>query len=109
MNKDQIAAERLYLNKDRTKVVPEGTEAAFLYANVGDTIPEHSCKRFGIVDGKLKGKKADKAAPTPTSTPTPTPTPAAKKKPAAKEKAAPANKEKAAAENKGADAGAQTK
>lgn len=85
---NQIAQERMFLNADKTKALPEGhKDAAFLYAGVGDEIPASACERFGIVDGKLGGKPAE--AP-------------AKAKAAAKSKPAPANKEKAPAEDKGA-------
>lgn len=61
MNKDQIAAERLYLTADKSKLVAEGDKAAaFLYAGKGDTIPESACERFGLVDGKLKAAKGGK-------------------------------------------------
>lgn len=39
---------RLYLNADRTKVVPEGRDAAFLLAAAGSEITEADVKRFGI-------------------------------------------------------------
>lgn len=59
-----ICQERMYLNTDKTKVVGEGKDAAFLYASKGDTIPQSAAERFGIEDGKLpKGGKKSKAAP----------------------------------------------
>ena len=52
-----IAKERLYLTADKSKVVAEGDKrAAFLYAAVGDEIPENAAKQFGLVDGGLAGK-----------------------------------------------------
>ena len=52
-----IAKERLYLTADKTKVVAEDDKrAAFLYAAVGDEIPESAAKQFGLVDGGLPGK-----------------------------------------------------
>ena len=51
----QIAQQRLYLNADKTGLVPHGhKDVAFLYAGVGDEIPDSAAKRFGLVDGKLK-------------------------------------------------------
>lgn len=107
---NQIAAQRLFLNADKTKLVgAESKDAAFLYAAEGDEIPGEACERFGIVDGKLKGKAA-KPALTPTPTPAPAPAATPKEKAPAKAKApakkkapakAPANKEQAPAENKG--------
>ncbi|MCX9146614.1 hypothetical protein [Erythrobacter sp. WG] len=59
MSQNVIAAERLYLTADKEQLVADGDErAAFLYATEGDEIPEEMAKKFGLVDGKLKSKKA---------------------------------------------------
>ena len=43
------STERLYLNKDRTTVVPEGsTEAASLLCPVGGQVPDADCQRYGL-------------------------------------------------------------
>lgn len=56
------AQERIYLTADKTAVVGFGDKrAAFLYAAIGDEIPDSAAKMFGIVDGKLKGKGSAKA------------------------------------------------
>jgi outer membrane biosynthesis protein TonB len=53
----QHARERLYFTADKGRLVTEGNaEAAFLYAAQGDEIPDSAAERFGIVDGKLKGR-----------------------------------------------------
>lgn len=53
------ARERLYLNASRDALVRAGDpKAAFLYANVGDEIPQSAADRFGLVDGKLKKASA---------------------------------------------------
>jgi len=53
--------QRLYLSKDRKKVVPEGSkEAATLYAVPGDEIPQSAAELFGLVDGHLKGFDPEK-------------------------------------------------
>jgi hypothetical protein len=53
----QRAQERLYLNADKSKIVAEGDpKAAFLYAALGDEIPDSAASKFGLVDGRLKGK-----------------------------------------------------
>lgn len=58
MNGNQICGERLYLNKDKSKLVPHGhDDAAFLYASPGDEIPESAAERFGLKDGKLPKRK----------------------------------------------------
>lgn len=50
-----FAKERLYLNAAKTAVVANGDpEAAFLYASIGDEIPDSAADRFGLVDGRLK-------------------------------------------------------
>lgn len=58
------AKERLFFTADRKRVVAEGDQkAAFLYAAPGDEIPESAAEKFGLVDGRLKGRKpaADKS------------------------------------------------
>lgn len=60
MQPNQIAKERIYLNKERDAVVPEGTDAAFLWASKGDEIPAEACERFGIKDGKAPADKEKK-------------------------------------------------
>ncbi|MBA5777470.1 hypothetical protein H2509_13510 [Stappia sp. F7233] len=57
------AKERLYLTKDKSKLVGEGDlRAAFLYAAPGDEIPASAVERFGLVDGSLaKGGKKQSA------------------------------------------------
>lgn len=47
------ARERLYLTAEKDRLVRHGDrDAAFLYAAVGDEIPESAVARFGIVDGR---------------------------------------------------------
>lgn len=49
-----VAAMRLCLTADRDELVAEGDpRAAFLYASVGDEIPQSAVEKFGLVDGKL--------------------------------------------------------
>ena len=81
----QIAKVRLFHNADKTKLVHEGDEAAFLYANTGDEIPDTACELYGLVDGDL----ADAAEPAPKLT-------------AAEKKAAKAAADKAEADAKAA-------
>lgn len=72
-----ICNQRLYLTKDRKKLVPHGdARAAFLYATPGDEIPASAAEMFGLVDGELPSK------------------PAAKPKPAASDKEKPASETK---------------
>ncbi|MDZ4307555.1 helix-hairpin-helix domain-containing protein [Allopontixanthobacter sp.] len=79
MTKNMICAERLYLTKDRMKLVGHGDKAAaFLYATPGDEIPESAVERFKLKDGGVSGPKAGQ-----------------------KEKAPPPNKEKKGGEDKG--------
>lgn len=55
---NMVAKERLYLTKDKGRLVGEGDKrAAFLYAAVGDEVPDDAAKRFGLADGRLKGGK----------------------------------------------------
>ena len=49
------AKQRLYFNAAKDALVPEGHEdAASLYANTGDEIPDSAAERFGLVDGDLE-------------------------------------------------------
>lgn len=49
-----VAEMRLCLTADRDELVAEGDpRAAFLYASVGDEIPQSAVEKFGLVDGKL--------------------------------------------------------
>lgn len=84
------AKARLFLNQDKTKLLPEGHEdGAFLYAAPGDEIPGDAAKQFGLVDGDLPKAKA-KTAPANKAAAAPTNKGAAA--PANKAAAAPANK-----------------
>lgn len=57
------AKERLFLNADKTRLVKDGDKhAAYLYAVPGDEIPESAAKKFGLVDGRLKGSDEAEAA-----------------------------------------------
>ena len=87
------ARERLYLNADRTQILPDGhVDAAFLYAVPGDEIPQSAADKFGLVDGRLPAPAARKAA--------------GKSKPETKDKPPGENKEKSAGDGKaGADNG----
>ncbi|MBN9333868.1 hypothetical protein [Devosia sp.] len=50
-----FARERLFLNAERNALYPDGHQlAAFLYAAVGDEIPDSAAEKFGLVDGELK-------------------------------------------------------
>lgn len=56
------AKERLYLTADKSRLVRHGDpKAAFLYASLGDEIPQSAADKFGLVDGKLKPAKAEKS------------------------------------------------
>lgn len=58
-----IARMRLCLTADKAALVPEGHEdAAFLYAAIGDEIPDDAAERFGLVDGLLPGAPDEWAA-----------------------------------------------
>ena len=51
-----IARMRLCLTAARDALVPDGHQnAAFLYAAIGDEIPDDAAERFGLVDGLLPG------------------------------------------------------
>lgn len=57
-----IARMRLCLTAERDALVPDGhQDAAFLYAAIGDEIPDDAAERFGLVDGLLPDH-ADEAA-----------------------------------------------
>ena len=72
MPNHQIAAQRLYLTKDQSALVPAGhKEAATLYANEGAIIPESACTMFGLKDGKLPGGKKSAARPANKMAPPP--------------------------------------
>lgn len=59
------AQERIYLTADKTMAVAAGDKrAAFLYAAIGDEIPQSAADVLGIVDGKVKAKA--KAEPQPS-------------------------------------------
>lgn len=56
-----IAQERLYLNRDQTRVVKDGDkEAAFLFAAAGQPIPLALARKYGLVEEQA-------APPSPTS------------------------------------------
>jgi hypothetical protein len=57
------ATERLYLNADKSKVVPEGDpEAAFLFATPGTEISAEDAAKYGLGAKKAAAKPADKQA-----------------------------------------------
>ncbi len=66
MSQNQIAAQKLFLNADKSEVVGEGDDrAAFLYATEGDEIPAEMAEQFGLVDGALpEAKPSRKKAET---------------------------------------------
>lgn len=53
-----ISDKRLYLNADKTKVVPEGPDAAFLLVAEGGELDNETAKKYGLI-----GTKAIEAAP----------------------------------------------
>ena len=62
------AKQRMYLTGTRERLVEEGhADAAYLYASIGDTIPDSAVDKFKIVGGYLtkadqdRGDKADAA------------------------------------------------
>lgn len=58
----QKAKERLYFTADKDRLVGAGDKrAAFLYAAIGDEIPNDAAARFGLVDGLLKSTKGKPA------------------------------------------------
>jgi len=55
------ATERIYLNSEKTKAVPEGDpDGAWLWAAPGDDIPDEAAEKFGLVDGGFKKRRAAK-------------------------------------------------
>ena len=55
-----LATTRLWLNAERTELVPEGDEdCAFLFANEGETIVRADAEKYGLI-------KAEKVAPVET-------------------------------------------
>ncbi len=58
----QHARERLYFTADRSRLVRAGDpKAAFLYAALGDEIPDSAAQKFGLVNGRLKAAPKGKA------------------------------------------------
>jgi membrane protein involved in colicin uptake len=58
-----FAKERLFHTADKSKLVRENdAEAAFLYANTGDEIPQSAADMYGLDDGALPGFDADAAS-----------------------------------------------
>ena len=58
----QHARERLYFTADRSRLVRAGDpKAAFLYAALGDEIPDSAAQKFGVVNGRLKAAAKAKA------------------------------------------------
>lgn len=58
--------ERLYVNADRSRIVPEdSSEAAFLLAAAGKEISAEDAEKYGLVGKKAAAKPADKSAPAP--------------------------------------------
>lgn len=77
---------RVYLNADKTAVVPETSrEATFLLVGAGGQLPESEARRYGLLDEPVPSAEATPAAPPPA--PTVTKAPKAEK-PAAAPKAA---------------------
>lgn len=115
------ARERLYLTADRATLVGANSpKAAFLYAALGDEIPDSAAAKFGLVDGRLKAAPAEKTAEQKAAAEKAAAAKAAREKAAAdraaakqaaadkaaadkaaKEKAAAEDKERQAQENKG--------
>ena len=57
-----IAKQRLFHIADKSALVPEdNVDAAFLYASVGDEIPESAAELYGLVDGGLPDFDGDDA------------------------------------------------
>ena len=78
------ADRNLYVNRDRTKVVEEGSEdAAFLLAAEGQTVPDAEAKKLGLGENKqivgaenkapVQPSSATPAANTTQGTPAPAP------------------------------------
>ena len=56
-----FAKTRLFHTADKSTLVHEDSEdAAFLYANTGDEIPESAAELYGLVDGDLAKAKPEK-------------------------------------------------
>ncbi|MDZ4135447.1 MAG: hypothetical protein U1D06_07610 [Paracoccaceae bacterium] len=56
-----IATQKLFLNADKSELVPEGDKrAAFLFCVPGNEIRPDEHKRFGLIDGALPEKQAVK-------------------------------------------------
>jgi|GEM_PF-4955187 len=53
------ATQRLYWNKDRTKLVPEGKEAAFLAFPVGSIIPDELADKAGTSQPEPETSQGD--------------------------------------------------
>ncbi|MFZ5747895.1 MAG: hypothetical protein ACOY45_09605 [Pseudomonadota bacterium] len=112
------AMERLYLTADRRALVRQGDPAAAtLYAIPGDTIPESTAERFGLVAGRLPDGAPEEEMPQQgAGEPRPAArAPAGNKAPAKakggksganKQVSAPANKEVPAPDDKSAPTGA---
>ena len=63
------ATTRLWLNADRTKLVPEGDEeCAFLFCGVGETVSKTDAEKYGLLKPKAEKQAeapADKQAAKP--------------------------------------------
>lgn len=56
-----IADKDYFWNADKSELVEQGTEAAFLYCRQGARIPEDMAKEYGLVKASKKSKnKASK-------------------------------------------------
>lgn len=68
------STERLYVNRDKSKVVPEGSpEAKFLLCPAGGQVSDVDCQRYGIGPNAIAtedttGVTGDEEAETPPST-----------------------------------------
>ena len=61
MSQNVIATQKLFLNADKSELVPEGDKrAAFLFCVPGDEIRPDEHNRFGLTGGALPEKKAIK-------------------------------------------------
>jgi hypothetical protein len=64
----QFAKQRLFHNLDKSALVPEGHEdVGFLYAGVGDEIPDSACELYGLIDGELADADGAEGAPKETA------------------------------------------
>lgn len=60
----KTATERLYLTADRSRVVREGPDAAFLWKSEGKPITDEEAAQFGLdADEKAAPQGEDKAMP----------------------------------------------